>query len=836
VPLGGAGGSIIAYVGTTLSGGETPAYLDDGFKYYEVVAGSPHTSLLNVSEYYNYVNLQESPTNSIFDSNNYLLLESFFRFVDVNIPQGAEIISAYLMGAASNEGATDLIAAFQDAADGVSPTSAEEFDALSLTSGIIIPSFRSAPYYYSDYRSANLASELQKVIDRVDWNFGNSVLLTLSPTGFVLTPKLTMYTRDNSVFSLGGIQALLDKVQISGDGGSFIYCTSFGYLYEGAGAVYFTQDSDASPSWDRLAQSEPLNWLAACTDYDGSFIGMVDATGRVYVSFDSGDSWSESTLLNFPEDVWTVIRCDEDGSHILVCTLEDNLKLYLSSDFGSTWAESTLPGVGSTIVDIELSLTGSTIVVARSQGAPGAMYVSTDFGDSWSSNRYLINGSGKISISYDGSKIVTINTAGSVGGGFPGVKISSDYGVNWASAGNISELPVLTGISVSGDGGTIAVSGRYYSYDDFEWHTGLWVTEDDGDNWYKSIDEVSDEDDPKHYYPSIDYSGENIITTFNRFSDSGGAYFTDSRIIASSVGINQTRLVIKYNSNWAQLFDSGRWREDYKNGVVSTSWDAPNTDWLFNIAALANGGIIQTRGDWAIGFRPSRMRITHNRSSATNLNLLVWAYDGLLAYYPNYSSGAEVLLTWVGRSDLWKIEFEVPEADGDQFSVAAIEFYVGAYYSGAITTTTTTSTYSSTSTTETGWTTTSTSTVSTTSSTASTTSSSTQSSTSSTTSTSTSTSTMTTYTWGSTSSSSSTTSSTASTTSTTTSTISTTSSTASTTSSFSTTPTHRVLQVVLPPRPTHRVLQVVLPPRPTHRVLQPLPPPLVHSLLIHKSV
>jgi len=111
----------------------------------------------------------------------------WLRFVDVIIPKGATIITAYFTCRAANTDTgmgCNMIMYCNDIDDSNAPTTASEFNLLDLTSGTNwndIPAWTSGVYY----DSIELKDEVQEVVNRVGFTPGNAITIigrTNSPT------------------------------------------------------------------------------------------------------------------------------------------------------------------------------------------------------------------------------------------------------------------------------------------------------------------------------------------------------------------------------------------------------------------------------------------------------------------------------------------------------------------------------------------------------------------------------------------------------------------------------------------------------------------------------
>lgn len=122
---------------------------------------------------------------------------SFITFMNVTIPKGATITSAFLRLTA-NSSLSDVTCNvkchFNAIDDAVSPTNYTEFVALALTTGVAWGSL-SAWTDGTTYDTPSLVSDMQEVINRAGWASGQAMMVLLidnassinaqrSPTGY----------------------------------------------------------------------------------------------------------------------------------------------------------------------------------------------------------------------------------------------------------------------------------------------------------------------------------------------------------------------------------------------------------------------------------------------------------------------------------------------------------------------------------------------------------------------------------------------------------------------------------------------------------------------------
>ncbi len=140
------------------------------------------------------------------------------RFVNVEIPQGAAIASAFVQfqaAAGVNTGAVDLTIRGEDT-DHASPFGLLLFNisSRSTTSQFVSwspPDWNSVGVAGVDQRTPDLSAVLQEIVDRSGWQSGNAMVLIFTGTG----------TRSAEAFDGNGSAAPVLHVELAGSGNSF---------------------------------------------------------------------------------------------------------------------------------------------------------------------------------------------------------------------------------------------------------------------------------------------------------------------------------------------------------------------------------------------------------------------------------------------------------------------------------------------------------------------------------------------------------------------------------------------------------------------------------------
>lgn len=104
----------------------------------------------------------------------------FIRFLNIIIPQGATITSAFIKFTANSYGAIDVCneeLSFNNVDNAVAPTNYPQYDALAKTSATIGWNGIGTWILGSRYDSPDISIPLQEIIDRAGWSSGNALML-----------------------------------------------------------------------------------------------------------------------------------------------------------------------------------------------------------------------------------------------------------------------------------------------------------------------------------------------------------------------------------------------------------------------------------------------------------------------------------------------------------------------------------------------------------------------------------------------------------------------------------------------------------------------------------
>lgn len=229
----------------------------------------------------------------------------------------------------------------------------------------------------------------------------------------------------------------------------------------------FYISTDYGATWESRTLSPNPSFASVASSADGTKLIVGGYVGPVYMSSDSGDTWT--TLTDFDSDdkgLWYGVAVSADGSTIVaVDSYGSDYSggyVHVSRDGGQTWTQQTSLGVAyrqdwlSTTASV--SADGNTIALVDMYGGSlndwngGYVYVTTDGGSTWQAQTEL--GAAKwssIASSADGSKIIATQYNGNV-------YISKDFGDTWQEQVSLGGPKFYTSTASSLDGSSFIVA------------------------------------------------------------------------------------------------------------------------------------------------------------------------------------------------------------------------------------------------------------------------------------------------------------------------------------------------------------------------------------------
>ncbi|HEX7618162.1 MAG TPA: hypothetical protein VF480_05515 [Verrucomicrobiae bacterium] len=184
-----------------------------------------------------------------------------------------------------------------------------------------------------------------------------------------------------------------------------------------------------------------FNWYPLASSADGTKLIAAVVQGFIYVSTNSGSTWNAG---GSPSNSWVSVVSSADGTKLAAASGD---KVFTSTNSGITWIATAAPSAGW----LACNAAGNQLVVSGS-----ATYISTNFGDTW---RLASAKAGHVASSADGTKLIIAGIS---------IYTSSDSGVTWVS-NSVPGNWYCVASSADGSQLVAANSGNDFS------QTGIWI-------------------------------------------------------------------------------------------------------------------------------------------------------------------------------------------------------------------------------------------------------------------------------------------------------------------------------------------------------------------------
>jgi len=225
------------------------------------------------------------------------------------------------------------------------------------------------------------------------------------------------------------------SVAMSADGSHIALPTGKGFLY---------LTTDSGKTWTRTwaAGQSSGTWNSSdkslqAMSSSGKFIGYVDDVadplgGQLSISADGGSSWK--LISSIKEHNWQNISCSPSGKYWAALSLGDGsensaasnssgVALFLSSDFGVTWHADTSIGVGAgTSSDLSPQISDNGQVALVDQAG---LHLSSNFGESWRLTKIGVSPATVTAVAFTGDASELVAATGDK------LYFSSDLGQSW---------------------------------------------------------------------------------------------------------------------------------------------------------------------------------------------------------------------------------------------------------------------------------------------------------------------------------------------------------------------------------------------------------------------
>ena len=337
--------------------------------------------------------------------------------------------------------------------------------------------------------------------------FGNGLV------GWVVVPGTTVQTSIDHGYLLTNSQVVTVTLPPTANVGDIVRIACAGasgwQLAQNASQSVVGNFLNYAQTW-RASGASDLNWTDIASSSDGTRLVASGYANDVYLSTDSGQTWSGSSADNAGTLDWTGVASSSDGT-ILAAVASDN-GIYISTNSGTSWVikeSGTVlwDGIASSANGNNLvaSIYGSELVVSTNGGANwiggentssqtitanwtavaasasgtqmyatyiGGIYSSANSGVTWSpTGASTANDWVAIASSANGVRLIAAATNSS-----SGVYLSSNSGASWSQVTSLPTSALWTAVASSSDGSKlVAVANGGGIYTSSNWGTS-WQT------------------------------------------------------------------------------------------------------------------------------------------------------------------------------------------------------------------------------------------------------------------------------------------------------------------------------------------------------------------------
>jgi len=166
-------------------------------------------------------------------------------------------------------------------------------------------------------------------------------------------------------------------------------------------------------------------WTGVAMSADGTKIGAVATSNRIYTSSDSGATWT--VQAGSPSASWTAIAMSADGTKLAATVTSGDI--WTSADSGVTWTDQTTAGT-KPWTSIDMSSDG-TKIVAGAAATSSNVVISSDLGATWTTRTAIAASVTGVAIANDGSTILAAPTSGN------NIRKTVDSGTSWTNLGGM---------------------------------------------------------------------------------------------------------------------------------------------------------------------------------------------------------------------------------------------------------------------------------------------------------------------------------------------------------------------------------------------------------------
>ncbi|MFA6094871.1 MAG: peptidoglycan-binding protein [Candidatus Paceibacterota bacterium] len=459
----------------------------------------------------------------------------------------------------------------------------------------------------------------------------------------------------------------------------------------GGGSEYVYISADGGVTWTPQLSLGQKRWEGAAMSDDGQKIIVGAEEGYLYVSTNGGTTWNNKT-----DDVngaWFGVAVSGDG--IKMAVIADNI--YVSSDSGNTWSKRT--GINGNFTSIKLSSDGSKLIVADNSPSPtigGYVYISSDMGLTWEKTA-SVTSSTKLSSCSNNSEI---SLPPQDGANTLFIAGENDFNVLATSTTFIYGTPPSISISLPRTGNTVNQSQwNQLSYTHTNADACYYSWESDFYNEFKNVES-------NDWFAMASTQDASRIIAFEQGFNGGSAYLSTDKGATWDVIPNTGPIdwwAASFFNNDTQVIASGNFDYLYISNDAGATWGPVESLGVKNwyavagaasttkVVAVDGGGYIYMSNDAGVTWNPmTDAGIDDWESiaiSADGMKILAGTYNGRVVTSAN---GGVTWVTQAGISggDLYTASMS---ADGGVMAIGDYNYNGSLYIStdGGITWTST---------------------------------------------------------------------------------------------------------------------------------------------------
>ncbi len=246
------------------------------------------------------------------------------------------------------------------------------------------------------------------------------------------------------------------QIASSDDGGILVATANVGSLYV---------STNSGATWTAATNAPSDHWICVCISADGSKMAAGIDGGSIYVSSDRGVTWNQTDT---PANYWVSIACSADGGKLAAVAFSDGQnnsapgQIYLSQNSGGIWVTPDETAQNSQYCrQFWLAIASSSDGLKLVAVGDGSIYSSADSGKTWSLTGAPNEDWFSMASSTNGNMLVAVANGGPI-------YTSNDAGLVWKAATNAPDAPWAS-VTSSADGNKLAAvqwGGLIYTSDD----------------------------------------------------------------------------------------------------------------------------------------------------------------------------------------------------------------------------------------------------------------------------------------------------------------------------------------------------------------------------------